>query len=216
MQRQHLKAFKSYAHDWYDQNFHLGEDYSLIVRPTMLESEPMLLRPDQDTTWLRSLDANNVSVISSVLGLSVALDHYANEVDEMMDDFIRFNNMVRKDGKIPNSQRDEVFRLVARNSSVVTELVSKVRLFERSDTAWKHAEFSKVWEGLREEFEIEGRFTDLDRKIRHIGENSKFFLEAASSDRGLLLEGAIVFLFVCEIILGVCDLYNITPPGVVK
>lgn len=53
-----------------------GSDYGVLVRPTLQEWS----EGGQDQIMLRMLDTDNIRVISSILGQSIALDHYAKKV----------------------------------------------------------------------------------------------------------------------------------------
>jgi len=44
---------------------------------------------------------------------------------------------------------------------VLIAVLSKLSLLERSDVAWKLPAYMHVWDGLREEFEIEQRFDNI-------------------------------------------------------
>lgn len=51
-------------------------DYGVLVRPTLRQWS----EGGQDRIMLRMLDTDNIRVISSILGQSIALDHYAKKV----------------------------------------------------------------------------------------------------------------------------------------
>jgi uncharacterized Rmd1/YagE family protein len=63
-------------------------------------------------------------------------------------------------------RKESLFRLVAQNNILITEIMTKLGLLERSDTAWKYYQYGPIWEGLRMEFELDTRFETLDRKVR--------------------------------------------------
>jgi len=44
---------------------------------------------------------------------------------------------------------------------VLIAVLSKLSLLERSDVAWKLPAYVHIWDGLREEFEIEQRFDNI-------------------------------------------------------
>lgn len=52
-------------------------DYGVVVRPTLAGWS----EGGNDRIMLRKLDTDNIRVISSILGQSIALDHYAKKVD---------------------------------------------------------------------------------------------------------------------------------------
>lgn len=64
-------------------------DYGVLVRPTLSEWS----EGGHDRVMLRKLDIDNIRVISSILGQSIALDHYAKKVEARhLDWSFWFNN----------------------------------------------------------------------------------------------------------------------------
>ncbi len=77
----------------------------------------------------------------------------------------------------PAMQKKSLFMLIAQNITVTINIIKKLRLFEKNETAWKDAELHQIWEGLREEFELQSRFKNLEFVLQLIEHNTKFFLE---------------------------------------
>ena len=129
----------------------------------------------------------------------------------MLDTFTRLNNSVEKTGMFSAMEKKSLFRLVAQNNTMFTDVISKIGLLERSDAAWQFASHSHVWEGLREEFDLEDRFKHLEFKLNLIQHNTKFFLEVMHNQKSDTLEWIIIVLISAEICIGLCDLFNIRP-----
>jgi len=96
-----------------------------------------------------------VDVISNVMAQSVALDSYNDTVDELLADFERINKAVVQEGNLATVDRDKLFKAVAANNSIFIEMVSKVGIKDRIDTAWNLSQYEDVSQGLIEEFDIE-------------------------------------------------------------
>ena len=79
--------------------------------------------------------------------------------------------------------------------------LSKLSLLERSDIAWRMPQYVHVWEGLREEFEVEPRFSNLKYKLNLIQDNTKFFLEVMHNQKSNMLEWIIIVLISAEIVV---------------
>lgn len=62
----------------------IDADYGVLVRPTL----PEWSEGGQDQITLRMLDTDNIRVISSILGQSIALDHYAKRVRTLFTKWI--------------------------------------------------------------------------------------------------------------------------------
>lgn len=113
-------------------------------------------------------------------------------------------------------KRNDLFKLVAQNNAVLIAVLSKLSLLERSDTAWKMPAYVHVWEGLRDEFEIDTRFDNLKYKLNLIQDNTKFFLEIMHNQKSNMLEWIIIVLISAECVLMVMDICDLAPGHVVE
>ena len=179
----------------------MTDDYRVIVRPT-LEDWAQL---ESDHIVLKRMDINNISVISSVLAQTVALEHYEQKVDGMVEIFSKLNKSTELTGDL-NISKKRLFSLVAENNNTLTELITKLGLLGRSDTAWQYAQYNIVWEGLRQDFELEDRFQDLDYKLNLIQTQVKFYLEILQNRKSDALEWIIIVLISLEICVSLYDM----------
>ena len=108
------------------------------------------------------------------------------------------NNTVTKDGSLSAADKDFLFRTVARNNSVFIDMISKIRIKDRNDTAWNLTEYEELHYGMKEEFELDRRMEIIESKLQFIHENSKFFLEVLQGQKNNSLEWIIVFLIALE------------------
>ena len=127
-----------------------------------------------DRAVVRKLDLNNVAVMSTVMGQTVALDYYYVVVDNMLDTFTELNRTVERTGTFSAMEKERLFKIVAENNSIFIGMVSKLGLLERSDTAWNNSEYGGVWDGMRREFEMDDRFQNLEFKVRPGGGQGAF------------------------------------------
>ena len=161
-------------------------------------------------------------------------------------------------------EKESLFRLVARNNTLFTDVIAKIGLLERSDTAWKYDHYararargapsgdarkigrrktqperiereerelvcvaravsrvcafatyegSQVWDGMREEFELDERFQRIEYKLNLIQHNTKFFLEILANQKSNVLEIIIIVLISLEIIVCTAELCDVRPFG---
>ncbi|KAG5179001.1 hypothetical protein JKP88DRAFT_264457 [Tribonema minus] len=161
-------------------------------------------------------------------GAVVALDHYTADVDvdKMVMTFTELNagletqGVFNKAGKhrlfkvssvFDEAGKHRLFKLVGQQNTVFMDLVSRLALLEKSDVAWKHAEYYKVWEGLRNEYELKDRFSHLEWKLNLIQRNTKFFLEILHNQKSDNLEWTIIILIAFEIIVSLADMADANP-----
>lgn len=123
------------------------------VEDTNEEVEPDIVTGDYCV--VQELNMKAVDVISNVMAQSVALDAYNDMVDELLADFERINKAVVVDGNLKALHRDKMFKAVALNNAIFIEMVSKVGIKDRIDTAWNLSQYEDVSQGLIEEFDLE-------------------------------------------------------------
>ena len=159
-----------------------------------------------DKISVRKLDLNNVRVISTVLGQSVALDHYAQQVDRMLADFSNLNAELEATGEMKVG-KERLLKLVVQNNSTMHDVMLKLRLMDRSaDAAWQYARYHSVWEAMRDEFSIQQRFETVDFKLNLIQNQLKFFLDVLQNRKSDTLEWIIIVLISAEICVSLYDL----------
>ena len=67
------------------------EDYKVIIHQTL--GKPFSIKSEHLN--VRALDAPNISVVSTVMGQSVALDFYSEAVNKMMAQFMKINQTIQ-------------------------------------------------------------------------------------------------------------------------
>lgn len=187
-------------------SYPMTEDYMVKVSPRLDEWAKL----ESDHIVLKRLDVNNISVISAVLAQTVALEHYEQKVDAMLEIFSKLNKSTELTGDL-NISKKRLFSLVAENNNTLTELITKLGLLGRSDTAWQFAQYNIVWEGLRQDFELEDRFQDLDYKLNLIQTQVKFYLEILQNRKSDFLEWTIIVLIALEICVSLYDMAEKLP-----
>ncbi|KAL3938700.1 MAG: hypothetical protein SGBAC_006433, partial [Bacillariaceae sp.] len=150
---------------------------------------------------VQELNMKSVDVISSVMAQSIALDSYNDMVDDLLGQFERLNKKVTSTGSLQATERDSLFRTVARNNSLFIEMVSRVGIKDRVDTAWNLSQYEDIHDGMKFEFDIDMRFEQIEFKLNLIQTNAKFFLEVLSEQKSNTLEWIIIVLILFECIL---------------
>eukprot|EP00607_Mallomonas_marina_P011203 CAMPEP_0182423528 /NCGR_PEP_ID=MMETSP1167-20130531/9564_1 /TAXON_ID=2988 /ORGANISM="Mallomonas Sp, Strain CCMP3275" /LENGTH=289 /DNA_ID=CAMNT_0024602599 /DNA_START=88 /DNA_END=957 /DNA_ORIENTATION=+ len=178
------------------------EEYVVVVK-TSLESASVIR---DDSLDVRDLNTHNLSMVSTVMAQTVALDYYAQRVDRIIENFMVLNKKVEEKGNFNSMDGIQLNKLIASNSSIMATVLSKLGIFEGSDSAWTSRDNSKTWEGLRKEFEVEQRYKDLSLKLDIVHNNSRFFLEMIQHQHSNKLEWIIIVLIGVEIVIGVASL----------
>eukprot|EP00593_Proboscia_inermis_P016959 CAMPEP_0171324280 /NCGR_PEP_ID=MMETSP0816-20121228/116087_1 /TAXON_ID=420281 /ORGANISM="Proboscia inermis, Strain CCAP1064/1" /LENGTH=195 /DNA_ID=CAMNT_0011823171 /DNA_START=546 /DNA_END=1130 /DNA_ORIENTATION=+ len=146
-----------------------------------------------DFATIKAFNMNNVAVISTIMAQTVALDSYNEMVDDLLGNFAKINFTVKQTGNFTAMERERLFKVVAQNNSIFIDMVSKLGLKDRSDTAWNMSQYETVYEAMKGEFEINGRFKHIQFKLDLIQQNAKFFLEILHNQKTNTLEWIIIW-----------------------
>lgn len=177
----------------------LRENFCVHVQPELpLEGQDVVTG---EYCIVQELNMKSVDVISNVMAQSVALDSYNDTVDELLGNFERINHQVTGTGDLTTVDKDKMFRAVARNNSIFIEMVSKVGIKDRLDTAWNLSQYEDIHDGMKEEFDIDMRFEHIEFKLNLIQQNAKFFLDVLSQQKSNTLEWIIIVLIMFECLL---------------
>jgi len=156
---------------------------------------------------LSSLDSKNLQIVSTVMAQTVSLDYYADKTDRMLESFMKMNNKIEESGNFDALNQTRLYRLVASNNTVITNVLSKLGIFEGGpDATWENSDYHYTWEVLRKDFEIDHRFKDLSLKLDIVKDNAQFFLEILQNRNSTRLEWMIIILISGELSIGLFQL----------
>ncbi|KAF3777855.1 Sad1-interacting factor 2 [Nymphaea thermarum] len=182
------------------------DDYAVVQKP-QLET---WMQGGLDYIVLKNLDIDGIRIIGSVLGQSIALDYFVRQVDGMVEEFTDINRGMEKTGTF-TMQRKKLFQLVGKANSNLADVILKLGLFERSEIAWRNANYAQIWEYLRDEYELTQRFGSLDFKLKFVEHNIHFLQEILQNRKSDFLEWCIILLISLEIVISVYEIVRRSP-----
>ncbi|THU50059.1 hypothetical protein C4D60_Mb06t16090 [Musa balbisiana] len=197
------------------------DDYAVVVKPNL----ETWMQGGVDYIALKSLDIDGVRTIGSVLGQSIALDYYIRQVDGGQSIALittstsmlvhRYYRGLEKTGNIYHERR-KLFQLVGKANSNLADVILKLGLFERSDIAWKNANYAQIWEYLRDEYELTHRFGNLDFKLKFVEHNIGFLQDILQNRTYVFLEGLIILLITVAILISVYNVFCHPTPRILQ
>lgn len=150
-----LEQIKKHAVHPIPVGFERREFFEMALQPKL---ETAAGKITADRALVRELDMNTVGVVSNIMGQTVALDWHLDTVDELLRNFSDINSSVESTGNFTSMERHTLFQVVARNNSLFIEMVGKMGIKDRSDTAWHLSQYEGLHEGMRKEFDLDERF----------------------------------------------------------
>lgn len=164
-----------------------------------------------DSVVLSNIDLNSVRILSQILSQTVALQHYEGEANRLL---IKLRSMMRPDDRwkgvstLGHTRSDLIVSYVAESSTVMVDVLTELKLLDRSEIVWGHGEYDSLWQGLRREFDLSDRFDILQTKLDLLRDSHPFFLQVIHALQGHRMEIIIIALIAIEVVLGLLELYH--------
>jgi uncharacterized Rmd1/YagE family protein len=142
-----LEAVKRHGTAPVSSGFERKEHFEVLIQPGLQEMPHVA---NGDFCVVPALDMNATAVISNIMAQTVALDSYSDTVDQLLANFAGINGTVTRTGNFTAMERSSLFRTVAQNNSVFIDMISKIGIKDRSDTAWNLSQYEQVHEVCRD------------------------------------------------------------------
>ena len=200
----------------------LKDDYNVIVDPLLTTHHPNTASSSfsssnsaaaltcafrTDSVHVSALDIYSVRVIAQILAQTISMEYYEHKTSSMLAEFHSLSLHMSATGTLPasltSSSSSNLIKLLAQNNTILTTILTHIRLLDRSEISWRYGQYDALWEGMRTEFSIEDRYETLETKLRLLHENHPLFLEVLHHKQGHRMELIIIYLIAIEVILAI-------------
>jgi required for meiotic nuclear division protein 1 len=164
---------------------------------------------EQDTVtfndvWLRELTLEKLKIIALVLGQSVALDRFENEVARAMDRFNPVMAALRLKGQLVLSEA-EVLQAVGFALEVRAAVLANLTLFDDPPETWESETLAYLDSQLYDQFDLEERLSAINQKLIFLTDINSTLTTLLSNRKSHRLEWIVIALIIVEIILFVLE-----------
>jgi uncharacterized Rmd1/YagE family protein len=146
------------------------------------------------------LDATRAAVVALIVAQSAGIETYERIVDNLFARTRGLLDRLERRGQVPMRTRP-LHRFIGEAVGRRSEVLSTLHLLDKPDATWDDPAMDRIYDDLREEFDLGDRFTALESKLRAVQDALELVLGVARDRRLFLLEAAIVGLFVFEVVL---------------
>lgn len=181
-------------------------------RSLVRESFAVEVRPDAtranvrfDAVVVRELTQPVVELVAFVIGQSVAMEYYEDDVDRILGRLASIAAGLEAKGRFQGNVR-ELLRFVGRGMSLRNRVIHTLALLDSPALAWEDEVLDRMYRELRQSFAIEDRYRALDHKLQMIGQNLELVVDLTQTRRSMLLEILVVVLIFIETVLFVLQM----------
>lgn len=158
-----------------------------------------------DVASVKSINLDKLSLLADVLAQSVAIDYFDYLTDEIIYKFEQVNIALERRGKLLTSGK-LLNKTIGTANTILQSSITRMALLDKPELVWEEAELESFYLSLRKMFELDDRFRIIEFKTQYIRDTSELSLTMLTNHRMLILEAAIVFLFVVDLALFVFEI----------
>lgn len=139
-----------------------------------------------------------------LLGQSAALERYEHAANLLVEDARELSKDLVKRGMPPRRVRDLV-RQVGRVNRDRLAMVSDMYVLDRPEETWEDPQLSALYDALRDGLELPQRHESVQLKLEAVESTMRMVVDLWNGRLAHLLEWAIVWLIVFEVIMGLLE-----------
>jgi uncharacterized Rmd1/YagE family protein len=155
-----------------------------------------------DSVVMSGMDLNSVRIISQIISQAVAMQHYEGEANRLL---LKLRAMLRPSDRLKgvstlgHQRSNLIVNYVAESSTAMVDVLTELKLLDRSEIVWGQGEYEPLWQGLRREFDLSDRFDILQTKLDLLKDSHPFFLQVIHQLQSHRME--IIIMSVAEMTL---------------
>jgi uncharacterized Rmd1/YagE family protein len=176
------------------------EEYTVSEDPAFLTGiSDGMLRVDR-------LTLGRAGIVALTVAQSAAMEYYEQIVESLFTRTSSFVDVLERRGTVPFRTRP-LHRFIGEAITTRNEVLSILHLLDKPDETWEDPAMDRIYDDLRAEFDLVDRYRALEFKLRSIQEALELLVEVARDRRLLILELAVVFLILLELIVSLPRLW---------
>ena len=173
-----------------------GVDEDFVVKT----DERSVARVDAGVLTIDRLTEQRAGVVALVVAQSAAMEYYETLVEKMFLSTDRLVDGLERSGTTSFRVR-ALHRFIGHTVGTRNEVLSVLHLLDKPDATWDDAQMDRIYDELREQFDLQDRYQALEAKLRGVQEALELVLDVARDRRLYTIELAVVLLILCEIVL---------------
>lgn len=153
------------------------------------------------------ISQEKIEIMASVLAQSTALEYFEIRVEELMTKLAELTLKIeKKKYRIRSISEKRVLSLINMTMTIRQRIISSVYILEKPEETWEDKTLDDLHRDASLMFEIKDRFKTIDYKLDIARNSLEMFSNMTSNRRMIVLEAAIVVLFIIDIILVVSEM----------
>ena len=187
------ERLKPYANNWLEIQY----KESFIVEHDEETEFPEVL-PDRLKLPLNLDQVSPIRLAMLQVAHSVALDYYEELTYSMLNETYKYTSQLEQKGRISISKKN-LLKFVGKTLNIKNSIVDNLYILDDHGFVWDDHVLDVLNKKLKEAFDIQIRFRDIDYKLKIVEENLKMFTDLLQHRESSRLEWIIIILILIEV-----------------
>lgn len=148
---------------------------------------------------LTSIDSNVLRLIMLNVSQSVALDHYSQVTNILLEETNYHTQILERKGRMGLSGKN-LKKYIGRTLNIKNRITVNLYIFDSPDETWEDENLNKLDMGLKRTFDLQARFRTILEGLGIVKENLELFKDILQYRNSTLLEWVIIILILVEVL----------------
>lgn len=130
---------------------------------------------------------------------SVALDYYSQQTNALLEETNYHTQILEKKGRLDISGKN-LKKYIGRTLNLKNKIAENLYIFDSPDATWENEILNKVDMSLKNTFDLQVRFRNIQEGLEIVKENLELFKDIMQHRKSTVLEWIIIILILVEVI----------------
>ena len=178
------------------RNERISDDFRIVIDREAKEKVHF------DHISVNQAGPQRLKLTALVLAQSTTLEHFEKLVEAQLDRAAAFTDAMASGVQLGGSLKQMV-SFIGVGLATRREIVSNLAILDSPDVVWEDSALDSLFQGLKANFELSGRYRTLEHKLRLIHESVEVLVDLSHTRRSLFLEIIIIVLIAVEVGLAI-------------
>jgi len=130
---------------------------------------------------------------------SVALDHYNQQTNLLLEETMYHTQILERKGKIDLGGR-ELKKYIGRTLNLKNKIAGNLYIFDSPEETWENEDLNKLDIGLKKTFDLQSRFRIIQEGLQIVKDNLELFKDLLQYRNSVTLEWVVILLILVEVL----------------
>lgn len=177
-------------------DYNKGEEYQVKRGKRLRVTDNYIVVP--------KINVHIVRQISLILAESVALDHYENISEDILNQNLEFSRELKRTGKCPKKNK-ELYKFIGHCSTIRQEILNNLYIGDLPDSAWDDPELEKIFKSLSNVFDLQNRVKTINQVLTSVHQTNSELIGLTNTKKASIMELVIIGLIAFEILITLAE-----------